>query len=201
MFTIGQLAKTAGVNVETIRYYERQQLIAQPDKPLQEYRGHPEETLYRILFIKHAQHLGFTLTEISSLIELSQGQCSDAQHLAENKLTAIQQKLKDLRHLETNSGTIRGGGGRLLIATGRPANTDGLNLDAIGVETDPNSAIQVDDHMRTNVPHIYAAGDCSNMPQFVCVAASTGTCAAVNMTGGKAQLDLTAMPAVIFTDP
>ncbi|MAZ90014.1 MAG: Hg(II)-responsive transcriptional regulator [Cellvibrionaceae bacterium] len=100
MFTIGQLAKTAGVNVETIRYYERQQLIEQPDKPLQGYRRYPEETLYRILFIKRAQHLGFTLTEISSLIELSQGHCSDVQHLAENKLTAVRQKLKDLRRLE-----------------------------------------------------------------------------------------------------
>ncbi|MDE2392034.1 MAG: mercuric reductase, partial [Rhodospirillales bacterium] len=50
-------------------------------------------------------------------------------------------------------------------------------------------------------PNIYAAGDCSDQPQFVYVAAAAGTRAAVNMTGGNAALDLTAMPAVVFTDP
>jgi mercuric reductase len=51
------------------------------------------------------------------------------------------------------------------------------------------------------VPHIYAAGDCTDQPQFVYVAAAAGTRAAINMTGGNAALDLTAMPAVVFTDP
>jgi len=51
------------------------------------------------------------------------------------------------------------------------------------------------------VPHIYAAGDCTDQPQFVYVAAAAGTRAAINMTGGNATLDLTAMPAVVFTDP
>ena len=55
--------------------------------------------------------------------------------------------------------------------------------------------------MRTSVEHIYAAGDCSNQPQFVYVAAAAGTRAAINMTGGEAVLDLSSMPAVIFTDP
>ncbi|RLA20570.1 MAG: mercuric reductase, partial [Gammaproteobacteria bacterium] len=50
-------------------------------------------------------------------------------------------------------------------------------------------------------PHIYAAGDCSNMPQLVYVAAAAGTRAAINMTGGEAKLDLSTLPAVIFTDP
>jgi mercuric reductase len=55
--------------------------------------------------------------------------------------------------------------------------------------------------MRTSAPDIYAAGDCTDQPQFVYVAAAAGTRAAINMTGGKAALDLTAMPAVVFTDP
>jgi mercuric reductase len=55
--------------------------------------------------------------------------------------------------------------------------------------------------MRTSTPHIYAAGDCTDQPQFVYVAAAAGTRAAINMTGGDAALDLTAMPAVVFTDP
>ncbi len=89
----------------------------------------------------------------------------------------------------------------LLVATGRPANTAGLNLNAAGVDTTPEGAIAVDDHMRTSTRHIYAAGDCTTRPQFVYVAAAAGTRAAINMTGGDASLDLTTMPAVIFTDP
>ena len=101
--------------------------------------------------------------------------------------------------LETEAGVITGD--RLLIATGRHPNIEELNLAAIGVETDERGAIRVDDHMRTSIPHIYAAGDCTTQPQFVYVAAAAGTRAAINMTGGDAALDLTTMPAVIFTDP
>jgi mercuric reductase len=90
---------------------------------------------------------------------------------------------------------------RLLVATGRAPNTRGLNLDAIGVTLDARGAIVVDDHLRTSVPHVFAAGDCIDRPQFVYVAASAGTRAAFNMMGGDATLDLTTMPAVVFTDP
>jgi mercuric reductase len=62
-------------------------------------------------------------------------------------------------------------------------------------------AIVIDKGMRTSSPNIYAAGDCTDQPQFVYVAAAAGTRAAINMTGGDAALDLTAMPAVVFTDP
>lgn len=89
----------------------------------------------------------------------------------------------------------------LLVASGRPPNTADLNLDAAGVETTDNGAVVIDDHMRTSVSNIYAAGDCTTQPQFVYVAAAAGTRAAINMTGGDAALDLSAMPAVIFTDP
>ena len=101
--------------------------------------------------------------------------------------------------LDTSAGLIKGD--RLLVATGRTPNTASLNLAAAGVETAADGAVRVDDHMRTSVPHIYAAGDCTSQPQFVYVAAAAGTRAAINMTGGDAALDLTAMPAVIFTDP
>lgn len=90
---------------------------------------------------------------------------------------------------------------RLLVATGRQSNSDRLELDKAGVEMAENGAILVDDHMQTSVEHIYAAGDCTNQPQYVYVAAAAGTRAAINMTGGDASLDLTAMPAVVFTDP
>jgi mercuric reductase len=90
---------------------------------------------------------------------------------------------------------------RLLIAAGRAPNTRGLALEAAGVAVNPQGAIIVDTHMRTGAPHIYAAGDCTDQPQFVYVAAAAGTRAAINMNGGDAALDLTAMPAVVFTDP
>ncbi|MEW6414345.1 MAG: mercury(II) reductase [Pseudomonadota bacterium] len=101
--------------------------------------------------------------------------------------------------LETGAGVVSGD--RLLVATGRKPNTAGLELDRAGVATDPSGAIRVDDHLRTSVPHIYAAGDCTNAPQFVYVAAAAGTRAAINMTGGDAALDLSIVPAVVFTDP
>ncbi|HDN69412.1 MAG: mercury(II) reductase [Gammaproteobacteria bacterium] len=90
---------------------------------------------------------------------------------------------------------------QLLVATGRTPNTGQLALDKAGVETGRNGAILIDDHMRTSAGHIYAAGDCTDQPQYVYVAAAAGTRAAINMTGGDAALDLTAMPAVVFTEP
>ncbi|MCL7419716.1 MAG: mercury(II) reductase [Methylobacter sp.] len=92
-------------------------------------------------------------------------------------------------------------GDHLLIATGRPSNTQGLALERAGVRVNKNGAIIIDDHMRTHVEHIYAAGDCTDQPQFVYVAAAAGTRAAINMTGGDAAIDLSAMPAVMFTEP
>jgi mercuric reductase len=90
---------------------------------------------------------------------------------------------------------------RLLVATGRLPNTSALGLEALGVKTDRAGAIVVDERMRTSMPDIYAAGDCTAQPQFVYVAAAAGTRAAVNMTGGDAALDLATMPAVVFTSP
>ncbi|SMF23043.1 mercury(II) reductase [Pseudogulbenkiania subflava] len=90
---------------------------------------------------------------------------------------------------------------QLLVATGRAPNTRSLNLEVAGVEVNAQGAIVIDRGMRTSAPHIYAAGDCTDQPQFVYVAAAAGTRAAINMTGGDVALDLTAMPAVVFTDP
>ncbi len=90
---------------------------------------------------------------------------------------------------------------RLLVATGRSPNTGSLNLEATGVAVNQRGAIVVNQRMRTSAPGIYAAGDCTDQPQFVYVAAAAGTRAAINMTGGDAALDLTTVPAVVFTDP
>ena len=103
-------------------------------------------------------------------------------------------------HLDTGPETIAGD--RLLVATGRKPNTEGLGLEKAGVETDPHGVIKIDDHLRTTAEHVYTAGDCcTDQPQLVYVAAAAGTRAAVNMTGGDAELDLSTVPAVVFTDP
>ena len=101
--------------------------------------------------------------------------------------------------LTTGQGEVRAD--KLLVATGRAPNTRSLNLEAAGVEVNAQGAIVIDRAMRTSAPHIFAAGDCTDQPQFVYVAAAAGTRAAINMTGGDTALNLTAMPAVVFTDP
>lgn len=89
----------------------------------------------------------------------------------------------------------------LLVATGRAANTAALGLEAAGVATDARGAVLVDERLRTSASHVFAAGDCTVLPELVYVAAAGGTRAAVNMTGGEARLDLSTLPAVVFTDP
>ena len=101
--------------------------------------------------------------------------------------------------IATSSGELRAD--RLLVATGRAPNTADLQLDHAGVRTNEHGAVVVDSRMATSAAGIFAAGDCTDQPQFVYVAAAAGTRAATNMLGGHAEMDLSAMPAVIFTDP
>ncbi|WP_281663729.1 mercury(II) reductase [Paraburkholderia fungorum] len=101
--------------------------------------------------------------------------------------------------LTTNHGEVRAD--QLLVATGRAPNTGSLSLASAGVQLDGHGAVVIDAGMRTSAPDIYAAGDCTNQPQFVYVAAAAGTRAAINMTGGDARLNLDTVPAVVFTEP
>ncbi len=99
-YTIGQLAKAAGVNVETVRYYQRRRLVAEPRRPLNGIRRYPEESIGRIRFIKRAQELGFTLAEIANLLALEDGRnCSQARELARRKLDLVESRLVDLTRL------------------------------------------------------------------------------------------------------
>src|SRR5258706_15632983 len=101
--------------------------------------------------------------------------------------------------LKTNHGELRAD--QLLVATGRSPNTRGMNLEAAGVKLDEQGAILIDDHMRTSAPNIYAAGDCTDQPQFVYVAAAAGAPAALNKNRGGAQIYLRAPPPLGFTEP
>ena len=98
--TIGKLAKAAGVNVETVRYYQRRKLVDTPVKPNQGFRVYPVETLHRIKFIKRAQELGFSLNDIEQLLTLSTGSCSTMQDLALHKLEKIESKIADLHRMQ-----------------------------------------------------------------------------------------------------
>ena len=99
-FRIGQLAHAADVTVETIRYYQRQGLLEEPTKPTQGIRTYDRQHLRRLLFIKKAQRLGFTLAEIAQLLSLSDGDCHEVQALAEEKRVAVLRKLTDLQRLQ-----------------------------------------------------------------------------------------------------
>ena len=99
--TIGFLAKAAGVNIETIRYYQRIGLVTEPEKPVQGYRIYPSETLKRIKFIKRAQQLGFSLSEIAELLQLGDANCVDVRLRAEEKRTQIDRQINDLHNLRS----------------------------------------------------------------------------------------------------
>lgn len=95
--TIGSLADEAGVNVETIRYYQRRGLMPEPDKQAQGYRRYDATTVKRVRFIKRAQALGFTLEEIGGLLKLDEAHaCAETRELASHKLQTIETKLADL---------------------------------------------------------------------------------------------------------
>ncbi|MBC7374892.1 MAG: FAD-dependent oxidoreductase, partial [Frankiales bacterium] len=92
-------------------------------------------------------------------------------------------------------------GQRVLVATGRQARAQGLDVAAAGIETDERGFIVVDARQQTTNPMVWAAGDVSGAPQYVYVAAATGRAAAVNALGGKAEVDYTGLPGVTFTRP
>src|SRR6478735_5675744 len=104
MLTIGKVAEQAGVNVETVRFYERQGILEQPQAPAEGYRVYPEDAPRRIMFIKQAQALGFTLKEISELLALrvdEDSTCEDVRRAARAKLDEIENKINSLKRMKT----------------------------------------------------------------------------------------------------
>jgi MerR family mercuric resistance operon transcriptional regulator len=99
--TIGQLAKAAGVNVETIRFYQRKGMLHEPARPVGGIRRYTAEEAARVRFIKAAQRLGFTLDEIALLLKLQDGtRCAEAREIGEHKLADVRARLANLKRIE-----------------------------------------------------------------------------------------------------
>jgi Hg(II)-responsive transcriptional regulator len=97
---IGDLAKQARVNLETIRYYERQSLLPKPPRTAAGYRMFPPDAVRRVRFIKRAQELGFSLKEIKELLALridSRTDCSAVRRRAQAKLADVEEKIRTMR--------------------------------------------------------------------------------------------------------
>ena len=100
--TIGQLARRAAVGVETIRFYERRGLLSEPPRRPSGYRDYPPETVARIVFIRRAKDLGFTLREIGELLDLRvrpRRNCAQVKRSADAKIADIDRKLASLRRM------------------------------------------------------------------------------------------------------
>ena len=100
--TIGRMADAVGVNVETVRFYQRKGLLREPDRPVGGIRRYEHADIARVRFIKSAQRLGFSLEEIGHLLRLGDGmQCSAAAQLASRHLAEVRLRLQDLGRIET----------------------------------------------------------------------------------------------------
>ena len=105
--TIGAFAKAAGVNVETIRFYQRKGLLAEPARPLGSVRKYGPNDVDRVRFIKSAQGLGFSLQEVAQLLTLEDGtHCGEAAAMAALRLADVRAKLNDLSRIESVMETL-----------------------------------------------------------------------------------------------
>lgn len=101
--SIGKVARSAGVGVETIRFYEKQGLIADPPRRASGYRQYSRDTVVRIRFIKRAKELGFSLNEIKDLLSLRldpAATCDDVRKRAETKIAHIKDKIRALQSMQ-----------------------------------------------------------------------------------------------------
>jgi MerR family transcriptional regulator, copper efflux regulator len=137
---IGEFAGKAGVNVQTVRYYERRGLLPKPERRQSGYREYTPACLERLQFIRRAQELGFTLSEIEELLSLRtdpRTTAADVKARAESKVVEIETKIRDLRSiqdaLEHLAGQCRGGRGPMgdcpLLAALGPLGSSGSTCE------------------------------------------------------------------------
>ena len=128
--TIGAFAKAAGVNVETIRFYQLKGLLPQPERPYGSIRRYGLADVARVKFVKSAQRLGFNLDEVAQLLKLEDGtHCHEAADLAAARLADVRLRLTDLQRMEsTLSHLVKACGSRrgkvscpLIASLHRPA--------------------------------------------------------------------------------
>src|SRR5262245_55203900 len=109
--TIGQLARRAGVGVETLRFYEREGLIAEPPRRRSGYRQYPEGAVRRVRFIREAKALGFSLREIAEILALRVGPgatCDDVRLFKQRKIADIDRRIAELTRMR-EALTLLGG--------------------------------------------------------------------------------------------
>ncbi len=102
MLSIGQVARQAGVGVETIRFYEREGLLEEPPRRVSGYRQYSEEVVKRLHFIQRAKRLGFSLKEIAELLLLrvdQQTPCEEVKQRTEAKIVEVERKLVELQRM------------------------------------------------------------------------------------------------------
>lgn len=100
--SIGQVARLAGVGVETVRFYEREGLLEEPPRRASGYQQYPKEVIKQICFIKRAQQLGFSLKEIAELLMLrvdAEASCEQVKERTAAKLTEVERKIVELQHM------------------------------------------------------------------------------------------------------
>jgi MerR family mercuric resistance operon transcriptional regulator len=101
--TIGQAARNAGIDVETVRFYERQGLLQEPPRRSSGYRQYPEDVVARLRFIRRAKELGFSLKEIKELLALRvdpSTTCAEVRKRAESKITDVEAKIEALHKIK-----------------------------------------------------------------------------------------------------
>ena len=106
---IGKVAERGGVNLQTIRYYEREKLLPEPPRLASGYRIYPDTTVRRVRFIKRAQEIGFTLTEIRELLAIridADRDSSTVRALAHAKIADIEEKIQTLQRMKGALGRI-----------------------------------------------------------------------------------------------
>lgn len=99
--SIGAFAKSAGVNVETLRFYQRKGLLPEPERPLGGIRRYGSADVERVKFVKSAQRIGFSLDQVAHLLKLEDGtHCNEAAELAASRLVDVRERLRDLTRME-----------------------------------------------------------------------------------------------------
>lgn len=109
--TIGKVAEQTGCKIETIRYYEREQLLAKPDRSAGGHRMYAQHHVQRLVFIRRSRQLGFSMAEIRellSLVDQQQVSCELVKSIADNHLRDVRSKIADLTKMERTLSTLSG---------------------------------------------------------------------------------------------